>query len=357
MNIKSQRLRYLAIILVLFLLNFYSGILGSISTATVHNTTTEITPLEKFDLGLTGVITEVESSFKRNMVLSKTWDHLVLNMTIQNFGDPLDNVFLKVNVNGVPTQATFSTLEQKNLAKAFYYQFEVPQTLVMILNHTKQTEVELEILVILDHAVALRNLYVNLSINCAELIGLNLVEPYERGNLPIFPVNHLYQIQPAKFSFLKKNLLASIILFVQIPSEMRLDCTISATLEGVGIDYLKVDDQTFYPNRSTRSIDFNYSISEISNDQGLPLTILVAPDYEGLSGLTNISLSLAVSGELESIPESSVNDVLGSHPIPGWLMIPVLIVGLFGVPYYLVYQEHITSRDNNILDPKKHTKL
>lgn len=327
------------------------------SAVAVHNTTPEINSFEKCDLGLPEVLTDVEYSFKRNIVLSKTWDQLVLNMTIQNFGDPLDNVFLKVNVNGVPTQATFSTLEQVNLAKAFCYQFEVPQTLMLILNHTKQTEIELEILVLLDHAVAWRNLHVNCSIIKAELIGLNLVQPFERDEIPIFPVNHLYQIQPAKFSFLKKNLLASVILFVQIPPEMRLDCIISATLEGVGIDHLKVDDQTFYPSRSIRSIDFNVSLTEISEDQGLPLKILVAPDYEGLSGLTNISLSLDVSGELESIPDSSINDVLGLHPVPGWLMIPILIVSLFGVPYYLVYQEHLTDRDNNILDPKKQTKL
>ena len=98
-------------------------------------------------------------------------------------------------------------------------------------------------------------------------------------------------------------------------------------------------------------------ISEISKDQGLPLKILVAPDYEGLSGLTNISLSFTASGRLESVPISSFDDVLGSHPVPGWLMFPILLVSLFGVPYYLVYQEHLTSRDNNILDPKKQTKL
>ncbi len=349
--------RYLFILLAIFLLNLHNGLLISVSKAATQAPFTTTYDSETFNLGLTEVVTEVESTFQRNIILSQVWDQLILNISVQNLGDPLASVFFQVKTNGAPIQSTFNTLEQVGLVKAFSYQFEISQVLVLALNYTKQTEIHLEILVILDHSVTWRDPNVNFLIQSAELIGLNLLQPFEREILPVLAANHQYQIQPAKFSILEKNLLASTHLYAEIPSGMQLDCTASVTLQGTGINFVTLDEQTLYSDNRNHSINFKFTITEISEEHGLQLTVLIAPDYEGLSGLTRISLSISVSGVLEPFIASSFKDVLGSHPIPGWLMFPIILISLFGVPYYLVYQEHLVDRDENILDPKKQTKL
>lgn len=357
MSNSCRVIRFLSILLTLFLLLVYSVFFSSVTIAIPQTPIIATSTSETFDLRISQIVTEVESTFQRKIVLSRAWDLLILNMSVQNFGDRLDNVFLKVKTNGAPTQSTFSTFEDVGLIQAFCYQFELPQTLVLTLNCTKQTEIQLEILVILDHGVSLRDTNVNFSVQKAQLIALDLLPPVEREILPLLSADHQFQIQPVKFSFQKKNLLASPILLVQVPPGMQLACTVSVTLQGTGIDYLMVDEQTFHASERSHSISFNLTITETSENQVLPIKVLVAPDYEGLSGLTRIFLSFTISAVLEPLPSSPFVHVLGAHPIPGWLMFPILLIGLFGVPYYLVYQEHLVNRDENIIDPKKLTKL
>lgn len=313
--------------------------------------------LEKFDLGITEVMTEEEISFHRNIVMSQTWDQLLLNMSVQNFGDILENVYLQVKINNNFIQGTFSNLEEVGLVKAFSYQFEIPQTLLLVLNYTKQIEIKMEILVILDFGLMWHDPYVNFSIYGTELIGINLIQPYETEILPLFNVHHQYQIQPAKFSILEKDLLASPILFVRIPSEMQLDCMFLVTLEGIGIHYVTINDCSFYTNKASQTTNFNLSIIETTETQGLSMKVIVTPDYEEVTEVTYVSLSIYAFGVLNSTPVSPFDDALGSHPISSWLMFPILLVCLIGLPYYFVYQEHLVDKDKNILDLKTKTKI
>lgn len=312
---------------------------------------------EIHDLKISQVITEVETTFQRNIILSQGWDRVLLNLSVQNFGDHLDTVFLKVTANGAPIQATFRAFEEVGLVQAISFQFEVPQTLVMTLNYTKQTQIQLEIIILLDYGVTLDEPFIDFLIQGAQLIALNLAHPMERHQIPLFNTNHHYQIQPVKYSFLKKDLFSSALLFVQIPVEMQLKLTVSVSLHGTKINSLTIDDQTFYPSENDFTINFNYTKAPTSIGQDLFLTMIISPDYEGLDGLTQIVLSTSVIGVLQPLSSFPIGNVLGSHPIPGIIMLPILLISLFGIPYYLVYQEHASDRDENILDPHKKTNL
>lgn len=344
---------FLGLVLVVSLTPLYDVlVIETAATSPSSGVTSEV-----FDLRIFQVLTEVETTFKRTIILSQVWDRIMLNMTVQNYGDHLDNVFLKVTANGAPIQATFSAFEEVGLIQAISYQFEVPQTLVMTLNFTEQTQIQLEIFVLLDFGVTVHDPKINFSIQGTQLIALNLVQPWERQLLPLYHANHQYQIQPVKYSFLKKNLQTSFILYIKIPSDMQLDCTVSVSLHGTKIISLTIDDQTYYPSESNFMINFNITRIKSSIDQDLFLTMIITPDYEGLNGLTQIVLSTTVFGVLQPLSSPPFADVLVSHPIPGIIMFPILLIGLFGVPYYLVYQEHVSDQDENILDPQKQTKL
>jgi hypothetical protein len=279
-------------------------------------------------------------------------------MTVQNYGDHLDNVFLIVIANNVPTQVTFSAFEEVGLVQAISYQFEVPQTLVMRLNCTEQIQIQLEISILLDFGVTLGDPSVDFSIQGVQLIAFNLAKPHERQFLPLYQASHQYQIQQVKYSFLRKNFFTSPVLYVQIPADAQLDCTASVSLHGTKINSLTIDDQTFHPSESNFIINFNLTRTSFPVDQDLFLTMIISPDYEDLDGLTLIVLSITVVGVLQPLSSPPfVNLGLGAHPIPGIIMFPILLISLFGVPYYLVYQEHVSDRDENILDPQKQTKL
>ncbi|MFX1283123.1 MAG: hypothetical protein ACFFB5_05685 [Promethearchaeota archaeon] len=349
------------ILVITSLLSLQTNSLASFSDAAPHSPAIHTVTSESYDLSISEVVTEVERTFQRNIVLSRVWDRLLLNMSVQNFGDPLDNVFLHVITNGAPIHATFHAVETVGLVQAFSYQFEIPQTLVMTLNHTQETELQLKILILLDHSVTWRTPSVNFAIQKAHLIALDLIQPLERSILPLSYANPQYQIQPVKYSFQRRNLLASPILYVHIPANMQLLCTLLVTLQGTGVDYLVVDEQTVYANEGGHSISMNFTITKTSEDQDISLSMSIAPDYEGLGGETRVFLSITVVGMLE--PYSSplvaapVTAVLGAHPIPWLLMIPILAITLFGIPYYLVYQDHVTDKDNTLLDPKNQTKI
>lgn len=313
-------------------------------------------PSEIHDLRISQVLTEVEMAFERTIILSQSWDRLVLNMTVQNRGDHLENVFLKIIANGAPVQTTFSAFEEVGLVQAFSYQFELPQMLLVTLNYSKQTQVQLDIIIILDFGVTLGAPVVDFVIQGAQLIALNLAQPLENQPLPLLQANK-YRIQPVKYSFLKKNLILSPVLYVQIPEEMQLFCTVSVILHGTKINYLTVNDQTIYPSENNFMITFNLTETTPSVGQDLFLTMIISPNYEDLEVPTQVIVEVAAVGVLQSRPSAPFVNVLGSHPIPVFIMFPILIISLFGVPYYLVYQEHVSNRDSDILDPQKQTKL
>ncbi|MFX1506074.1 MAG: hypothetical protein ACFFDC_08160 [Promethearchaeota archaeon] len=342
----------------IFLVLIFVSILFSICTPGVTPSASSSTniPFETHDLRISQVVTEVETVFERTIIPSQIWDRLVLNMTVQNRGDHLEHVFLKVTANGAPVQATFSAFEEVGLVQAFSYQFEVPQMLLVTLNYSKQTQVQIDIMLVLDFGVTLGAPMVDFVIQGTQLIALNLAQPLVNQPIPLLQANQ-YQIQPVKYSFLKKSLIISPILYVQIPEEMQLCCTVSVLLHGSKINSLVIDDKTFYPSENDFKIEFNLTKTPPTINQDLFLTMIISPDYASLEGPTQVNVEVTVVGVLQSRSSDPFMNVLGSHPVPVLIMFPFLIITLFGIPYYLVYQEHVSDRDNHLLDPQKLTKL
>ncbi|MFX0050557.1 MAG: hypothetical protein ACFE8U_04625 [Candidatus Hermodarchaeota archaeon] len=312
--------------------------------------------LEKTDLGINEVVNETESVFQRNLFLSRSWNKLILNLSVQNFGDSLDKVVLQITTDGVQVQAIFNTLEQVGLIKAIAYQFEIPQSLIVHLNFTGQKELQLEIRLLLDHIVSWRSPKVNFKINKAELIGLNSSHINDNEELILLAANHQYQIQPADFSMLEKKLLAQSYFFASFPEDKQLDCTITVVSQGAELNYVSVDEEIFYSNKS-QEIRFNWAFDYLPVNQFFLLNIIISPDYDNLNGITEIRISLNISGTLIQKANLSFEEFLGSHPIPGWLMHFILLIILFGIPYIKVYQEQVANQDERILDSKKQTKL
>ncbi|MFX0181889.1 MAG: hypothetical protein ACFE95_02305 [Candidatus Hodarchaeota archaeon] len=312
--------------------------------------------LEKVDLGINENVNETESVFQRKFVLLRPWDNLILNLSVQNFGDSLDNVLLEVTTDGVQVQSIFKTLEQVGFTKSIAYQFEIPQLLIVNLNHTGQKEHQLEIRLLLDHTVTWRSPKVDFSINTAEIIGLNSSQLIDNEELILFAPHHQYQIQPADFSMLEKKLLVQSYFFASFPPDKQLDCKITVVSHDVELNYISVDGEVFHISKS-REFSFNRTFDYLPATDFFSLKILISPNYNRLSGITQIRISLNISGFLAPNTNFSFNEFLDSHPIPGWIMFPLLLITLFGIPYALAYQEHVANQDENIFDSKKQTQL
>lgn len=311
---------------------------------------------EKIDLGIKESVNETESVFQRKLVLVRSWNKLILNLSVQNFGDSLDNVVLQVTTDGVQVQAIFNTLEQVGLIKAIAHQFEIPQLLIVHLNYAGQKELQLEIRLLLDHTVTWRSPKVDFSINKAEVIGLNSSQLNKNEELILFAAHHQYQIQPTDFLMLEKKLLVQSYFFASFPPDKQLDCTITVVSHDVELNYVSVDNKNFYSSKS-RELSYNWTFDYLLATEFFSLKVLISPDYDNLNGITQIRISLNASGILTPKTNLSFDEFLGSHPIPGWLMFPILLIFLFGIPYVMAYQEQVANQDENILDSKKQTQL
>lgn len=311
--------------------------------------------VEVLDLGLSDVITQSETTYNRTILLEKDWDQIVLNMTIQNFGDPLDGVFLQVNMENYSSHRTFSKLEQVGFVKAVSYQFGLQQNLVLPVDYSGEGFIKIQILVILDHTASVQIPIISFSINQTEILVFDNPQPYEDVLLPLFGGNQQYKIQPASIIFLEKKLVVHTYLFSKIPFDKQLDATVTIRLDGVGFDKVQINGESF-DSKGNNFLMFNLSLTE-SSAQFYSLDFIIYPSYTQLSDSTIVSLFISISGKLNELTGSNSRNKLDPNPIPWWLMYPLILIGLFAFPYYNVYQEHLMARDEEFLDPKRNIKL
>lgn len=332
------------------------GLISSNSAIAIESSYTSSFEFKKIDLQLSEEISISEVYFQRTFFLEKEWDIIVLNLTVQNFGDPFDGVVLQIHIDGNIISHTYNALEQVGLVKAYSYQFELHQNLILPLNYSGSGIKQIEIRIILDHAPSVTLPIVNFSIVQGEILAFDYLQPINTSmQLPISSSNYQYIIQPANLVFLQKKLLLTTYLFCQIPSGMQLDSTISVIIDRVGIDQIKINGESFHDD-GNHALKFNLTISE-NNNRYSRLDFTIYPSYKQVHANTKIKLLLSISGNLSQNTNSESEGELGPHPIPWWLMYPIILVGLFGFPYYKVYKEHLISRNEEILDPKRNTKL
>ncbi len=354
-SIRKKRIMFLSSVLFyLFFLIIPCGLVSSNPAIAIESSSNNSFEFKKIDLQLSEEISISEVYFQRTFFLEKEWDIIVLNLTVQNLGDQVDGVALQVHIDNNIISHTYNALEQ-GLVKAYSYQFELHQNLILPLNYSGSGIKQIEIRLILDHTPSVTLPIVNFSIAQGEILAIDYLRPITSGmQLPISSSTYQYIIQPANLVFLQKKLCLTTYLYCQIPSGMHLDSTISVIIDRVGINQIQINGESFH-GASGNSVTFNLTIPE--NNRFSKLDFTIYPSYSQVFENTKIKLFLSISGNLSQNTYSESEGELGPHPIPWWLMYPIILVGLFGFPYYSVYKEHLTNRNEEILDPKRNIKL
>jgi hypothetical protein len=338
---------------VLFFLILLAVSKTSKSVEGIESFSNNTSEFKKLDLQLSEEIYISEVYFQRTFFLEKKWDILVLNLTVQNLGDPFDGVVLQVHIDNNIISHMYNALEQVGLVKAYSYQFELHQNLILPLNYSGSGIKQIEIRIILDHVPSVTLPKVNFSIVQGQILAFDYLQPATSMQLPISSSSYQYLLQPANFVFLQKKLCFTTYLFCQIPSGMQLDSIISVVIDKVVIDQIKIHGESFH-GVSGNHVIFNLTIPE--NNKFTRLNFTIYPSYTQVHENTKIKLYISISGKLSQNTNSQSEGELGP-PIPWWLMYPIILVGLFGFPYYNVYKEHLISKNEEILDPKQNVKL
>jgi hypothetical protein len=137
---------------------------------------------------------------------------------------------------------------------------------------------------------------------------------------------------------------------VEIPDNMYLSSILEITMSSGRFDYVTVSTGTNY------AIDGNFvRINSTVNRNNLKnqiwhLNLYIIPIIDSQEEYSLITFSLQAYGILKEKIIIYQNLDLINHPIPGIIMTPVLILLLFGIPYYYVYQEELTEKDGRIIE-------
>ncbi len=304
------------------------------------------------DLSFSSEMREAEVHYQRLVILPfGNWDKLVLKMIVQNFGESLDNVFISVRNNEEIIECIFKTYEQSGLRNSLAYQFEQAQELIIPLNITNQEQILLSLTVMLDSLISWREPVYNFSILSTSLHCVNFVQPEENiQRLPIFSPSHTYIVQPSKISLFSKKILSKCFVPIPIPDGMELNAILNITMVGASFDFLSLGFGVNSANGDSE-VQINATIhGENLNEQFWELHLYFLPYFSSTDDFVSITIDVEVHGILKKITTSNDEDLLSSHPIPGLVMIPLLVFILFGIPYYYVYQEELTEKNDQILE-------
>ena len=304
------------------------------------------------DLSFSSEMYDAEVHYQRLVILpSGNWDKLVLKMIVQNFGESLDNVFISVRNNEETIECIFKTYEQSGLRNSLTYQFEQAQELIIPLNVTNQEQVLLSLTVMLDSLISWREPVYNFSILSTSLHCINFVQPEENiQRLPVFSPSHTYVVQPSKISLFSKKILSKCFVPILIPDGMELNALLNITMVGASFDFLSLGFGANSANGGSK-VQINTTIQgENLNEQFWELHLYFLPYFSSSDEFVSITIDVEVLGIMNKITTSNDEYLLSSHPVPGLIMIPLLIFTLFGIPYYYVYQEELTEKNDQILE-------
>jgi len=304
------------------------------------------------DLSFSREMYEAEAHYQRLVILpSGNWDKLVLKMIVQNFGESLDNVFISVRNNEETIECIFKTYEQSGLRNSLTYQFEQAQELIIPLNITNQEQILLSLTVMLDSLISWREPVYNFSILSTSIHCVNFVQPEENiQRFPIFSPSHTYVVQPAKISLFSKKILSKCFVPISIPDGMELNALLNITMVGASFDFLSLGFGANLANRDSK-VQINITIQgENLNEEFWEIYLYILPYFSSTDDFVSITIDVEVHGILKKITTCNDDDSLSSHPIPGLIMIPLLVFILFGIPYYYVYQEELTEKNDQILE-------
>ena len=307
------------------------------------------------DLFFSSEMYEAEVHYQRLVILpSGNWDKFVIKMLVQNFGESLDNIFVSVRSNEESVEKIFNTYEQSGLRNSLAYQFEQVQEIIIPLNVTNVEQISLSLTVILDSLISWREPNYNFSIISTSLYCINFVHPEQNiQRLPIFSPSHTYVIQTTQIPLFSKKILSKCFVPILIPEGMELNALLNITMVGGSFDFLSLDFDSNTAN-GENNVQINTTINgEKLKEQFWEIHLYILPSFYSSDDFVSITISVEVHGILKKIARNNDEELLSSHPIPGLIMIPLLVFILFGIPYYYVYQEELTEINDQILEHDK----
>ncbi len=305
-----------------------------------------------YNLNIAYMMNNPEITFTRLVVLSKQWDKLFLNLSVQNYGEAIDFIQTSSKINDLSTDHSFSSKERDGLKNCLVYQFDRPQTLIIPLNYTYQETLSISISIYLDALISWREVEYNFKIFSASLYAINLVQPLTEQPLLITSKNFHFILQSSQISYFGERLLLRSYLPVQIPDNQLLTTNLELEIIGGKFDYLSLTTG----QSSKYLIEDNIAVINTTinqddlKDHVWYIDIHIIPIIDSHDGYSDITFTLQVHGVLKEKLISNNNLDLIDHPIPGIIMTPLLIFVLFGIPYYYVYQEELTEKDDQILE-------
>ncbi len=293
-----------------------------------------------------------ELTVNRLIVLSESWDKLFLNMSIQNFGEAIDSIFISVKINEVITECTFSSYKRVGLKNCLMYQFAQPQILIIPLNFTYQEVLSISISIYLDALISWREVEYNFTIYSANLQGHNLLQPFTEQPLHILSNNFHYILQSSPSSLFGQRLFVRGFVPVDIPPKFLLSTQLEVQITGADLEHISLgtgSNINYEINERFTRINSSVSSNDLT-DHLWSLKLYIIPIMNNPNDYSSITISLKARGVLIADHFSDADLGLISHPIPGIIMIPILIFFLFGVPYYHVYQEELTEKVDRLLE-------
>ena len=305
---------------------------------------------DRINLFFSQLINTSEFYFERVISLTKNWEILILNLSIQNLGEALDNIFVSIDCNGITTDFVFNSQIRTGFKNSLAYQFEQSQSLIVPFNYSYQEHLYLTISIFLDSIISWREPKYSFTVNSAVIHCLNPVQPKEKTSLSVFSAKHQYQIQPSKVSFLDKKILTQCFIPIRIPDNHKLSTNIRIQISGAQFDFISINTN---PNTAVKGYNalLNTTVPKESVIRNIwELNLFITPLFNVRDEITLIVIDVEVQGIVEEIYRTKEMSSIGSHPIPGFIMIPVLVLVLFGIPYFYVYKEELKEKKDHIID-------
>ncbi len=339
---------FLVFLVILFPIQISTGLVSE--TQSTNENSSQV-----IDLFFSREMHEAETHYQRLVILtSDNWDILMLKMLVQNFGESLDNVLISVRSNEEIIERTFHTYEQSGLRNSLAHQFEQVQELVVPLNFTNREQISLSLTVMLDSLISWREPNYNFSIFSTSLHCVNLVQPEEQiQRLPVISSSHTYVVQPSQISLFSKKILSRCFIPISIPDGMELNSILNITMLGASFDFLTLGFGANLANgRNEAQINTTITSKGI-NEHIWELQLYTLPSFSSNDEFVSIRIFVEAQGILKPLNIDKNEEFFTTHPIPGIIMIPLLIFILFGIPYYYVYQEELTDKNDQIIEYDK----
>ncbi|MHA1330918.1 MAG: hypothetical protein ACTSR2_07565, partial [Candidatus Hodarchaeales archaeon] len=317
MNLTKMALFcYILIIINLSYLN------QSISLGSSQNSNYDI-----YNLGILDTVTSDETTYTRFVALKIIRDYSIVNLTVKNNGEPLDSITVQIKVENDIVINTFATKEKTTLVETLSYQFEFSQNLYVILDNLSSKDLTLEISIIIDPVIDWRESDISLSIIGSELICFDSSEMPENeySEFLFLPKKQMFHLTPTKYTFLRKKLVVKGLLFIDIPDGMVLDCNLAVVLDQIKISSISLNEKNYYFD-SQNNVNFNFTLNRNSLSKVYSISIVINPDYDSLGSETDAHVKFGIKGRFLKAESRTLLD--SKHPIPEWLMLPILVFTL-----------------------------